>query len=1008
MKFLDQILRRKPQAKTPKKTVQEEVPTVEGLDPQTLENIALAQTGKNSDIELRTRAIKQLPYTKVICDLAFDTGTPAALERAAKQRLAELLDRQQLTETQLAKDVNDAYKLLDIAGYSGNETFQQNTIAKIADDKKLLQICLSTHSAGVRKIIVDKFEDKDSLRELSNGLKTRDKVAYRIAKSKLDKFRADENEAKALQDSILQICVDAEEHSKRSFERNYAPRVTRLEARWAEVANAADAVSRDRYESAMKICHALLEDRATEVAEIQAFEKACADAPLQRKVILEKIRKMLFGLAQMERFSNTDADNIRKTLAEHRKAWQGLTEYDSPPENDVMAYTQTCDAVEEVVRSFLTRGTIAELRERIAILATSAERQPAETSHDVEKDRPEEAEVEIEANDEEADSKDSEENQRDFENIEEKLTHQYTSDLEAEYTSLKELLRPVLILPNVHFPENVSSAVQLIDDWEKDRKEKAEYQKKTCQTIVNLIRKSQSSLKQGRLKQALGIRHSIDEKIPTLESIPENIESQLGELDKAIEEMVDWQAYAVIPKKEALIGAMNRLIGTDMVPDVLAGKIKKLQAEWSSLSQSGKDRHEDLWEKFNEAAHTAYEPCRKYFAELAEQRKANLEKRKALVKQLEDYYENQDWDTPDWTSVEKILHRARKELYSYAPVDRSESEPVKMAFDKVMSAIQEKLEIEYSANKSRKEQTIEQAKNLVDITNLPDAISRAKELQALWKTIGHCRYKDNERLWKTFRKHCDAVFERRANIEAELNQQRQDCLDQANDIIEKIEALSKLQGQDILDARSEKEQLQNRYRELGDIPAEKRNPLQKKYRSALDNFDKSVDLQRRSLEAEMWQGFFELSHKINQLDKTNDDLISALRDEIEAVNRWPGGGKEIIAQKLESILANAESIPDQNQTDQENQEVRDVQEQLRLVCIRAEILAGCDSPQEDKALRMEYQVKLLQKGLGNAATDESNAGDLAKDWVSIGKIDDRVYQKLWQRFDACWKKINRA
>jgi hypothetical protein len=72
---------------------------------------------------------------------------------------------------------------------------------------------------------------------------------------------------------------------------------------------------------------------------------------------------------------------------------------------------------------------------------------------------------------------------------------------------------------------------------------------------------------------------------------------------------------------------------------------------------------------------------------------------------------------------------------------------------------------------------------------------------------------------------------------------------------------------------------------------------------------------------------------------------------------------------------------------------------LKLFCIRAEILCDRPTPDEDKSLRMQYQVSRLEKGLGQKTPDknvEMNA--MVLEWVSVGPVSTAIYQPLLERF----------
>ena len=71
---------------------------------------------------------------------------------------------------------------------------------------------------------------------------------------------------------------------------------------------------------------------------------------------------------------------------------------------------------------------------------------------------------------------------------------------------------------------------------------------------------------------------------------------------------------------------------------------------------------------------------------------------------------------------------------------------------------------------------------------------------------------------------------------------------------------------------------------------------------------------------------------------------------------------------------------------------------MRLLCIRKEISLGADSPAEDSALRMEYQVEQLKQGFGKINRDAEEGPGLALEWLSVPAAEEHIYHELQQRF----------
>ena len=75
---------------------------------------------------------------------------------------------------------------------------------------------------------------------------------------------------------------------------------------------------------------------------------------------------------------------------------------------------------------------------------------------------------------------------------------------------------------------------------------------------------------------------------------------------------------------------------------------------------------------------------------------------------------------------------------------------------------------------------------------------------------------------------------------------------------------------------------------------------------------------------------------------------------------------------------------------------------LRLLCVRAELVADVATPESDLDLRRNYQMRRLleTKGLG-ADIALADLDDLALEWFTAGPVDPSIESALRVRFDRC-------
>jgi len=115
---------------------------------------------------------------------------------------------------------------------------------------------------------------------------------------------------------------------------------------------------------------------------------------------------------------------------------------------------------------------------------------------------------------------------------------------------------------------------------------------------------------------------------------------------------------------------------------------------------------------------------------------------------------------PDWKRVRQTLRAARDAFRELSPVDRKQERRSHKALDAVCDRIYGHLKAEYDRNIEAKKALVDEARALAEEPDLKRAIDRAKAIQAQWKKIGPVPRPVDQKLWKSLRGACDAVFGR--------------------------------------------------------------------------------------------------------------------------------------------------------------------------------------------------------------------------------------------------------
>jgi hypothetical protein len=545
------------------------------------------------------------------------------------------------------------------------------------------------------------------------------------------------------------------------------------------------------------------------------------------------------------------------------------------------------------------------------------------------------------------------------------------------------------------------AAQREVDALQRKAEEDARAEKQAAEDhaigqLSSLMRKAGAALRDGSTARAAGLRRAIEEKVQDLPALPAHLATQLLQLDSRLQELQDWKEHAAAPKRAQLIEAMKALVGLQDDPEELAVEIRRLQAEWKTISKGVAVDTESDWQQFHEAAQSAYQPCKEHFEALARQRQENLERRLTLIARLGAFETGHNWEHADWSLVATALRESRQQWRSHSPVDRAAGRAAQDDFDAIVQRLQERLGNEYAKNIADKQSLIAGARQALVSEDVRRAIDDVKQLQQRWKAIGLVPREESERLWQEFRQHCDAVFQRSQQEYEKYSAALEENKTRATALCEEIERIATLAGQELTAGIKELPALQEAFSTLGELPKAHVRDLQRRLERALERCEGSKARERLQSEQRSWRDLLEAANVVRacRLAMTEsydagelDAPRQAAEQYIASVPQWPRGGLQAVKAAL--VRSGADDIA--------ANEVA-----LRTLCIRAEILTGKPTPEADQALRREYQMKRLMEGMGQGSSANADAMDrVMLEWVAVGASRPDVYQELLARLVAC-------
>ncbi len=933
---------------------------VEQLSEGELQAVASGQSPKYSDVKQRCMAVELIPFSNTLLKLSSASDTDGAIRSLASKRCANYFDQNPDEANAIVDDLG-VEELNHILQHCSAEPIALHLFGKLGDENTLFNFIRSCKSTALRKRIIELIVNIDQLKSLLKQVKGKDKASYRIIKDKLNALKEQEKLQAALDASVIVLIDDYEAHAKRAYSSEYELQTGNLQRRLDKTRGA---LTSDQIRS----CETLLasyydvirsqsESKNTDAAEAS---ESC-NGQNEATTLLEVTPKSL------EITANEKPIEVKKTIANNEidPAIKDTTDlaiegfFESVKSAEAVSDEDLMNVVSLAHTAFCEKLEKTKIRESFN---EEAEKIHTELRHYVGqlKSAPDLLNCLLEV----------------FDNNS-KLAEQSNDTLEALKRVIQKIqpfavasliIQPVLI--------RLKAALKLQNEIRAQKNE----------LTKSLIRRAQAAVNQGKLRRAQSFKAELDSIVESGFILAGTLSRELEKLDESFIKLADWDEYAVIPKLEALTSKMKALANTGLSPEPLAAKIKRLQLEWKEASKGSLAADDTHWLAFKEVSDIAYAPCKVFYDELGAERDRNFSVRLQICEQLQHYFNNYHWDTANWSDVESLTQHARNEWKTCGEVRHEKHKEIFIKFNNVLSEIQNKLNDEYDRRAAEKLTLIQQAEKSRNEDSPADAVNLAKKLQERWKTIGRCQARNDRELWQKMRKHCDAIFEKRDKDREDLKAQITESSQTLDITIDTLNSIVKSDNDSFLEQIKTLDQQSLNEECLSKLPVELQKRYQQKNSKILDDIQQRRKAIKSEVEVAEWLEIFEL----NRLTLTPMASEFNEADYLERCNALKSTAKVFTTNLKEKL----------NASENNNQD-----EDLRLLCVHVEILAGVDSPNSDSVLRMECQVKQLQESFGKKSVNGVNVVAFIKQWMKASTNNNSSYSSLEARFNASWQKL---
>ncbi len=908
------------------------------------------------DPAIRRLACRKLQNLEVLSLVAESDGDAGVREFAAarQRRLVCALESESLPlETRLSQLTGDSpVRLLEQAAARGREPALRLKAVQFVDDADILaEIAARDDSAPVRSAAAERLTDKDALERVLRKARKKDKKVYRIIRTKLKEVAEREQAPARIRDQCETICERLERLGRRQTWGQDRALLDHLDEQWQALEPQAEAQLLDRYRRArQRFLDAYQAYRAGSLLRVE--EEKRADLRQRRQALLEELEAALA--------SNSET-SLQEALERIPAQWEGLARTSEPDEDEARLATDYAESMKKVrgsLAQFEQRHTrISELAGEIADLLSGG------------------AILQVRA-------------------------------MEAVEREAGEILQGI-------GPDEAAQSLRqglgrLVEAMQKQRRKALDRQDR----LDGLAAELEQALEGGVLKKATSLYSRLEADVELIEAsgLPDaqihNAKQVLRALVPRLRELQNWRKWGTDLNRESLCRSMEELVDADLEPGLLAQRLRELQTDWKGLDRSGSPGNRALWDRFHGASDRVFARCGPYLEEQARQRETNRSQREALCADLEAFLEKIDWETVDWKKAVRAEREMRNAWSALGPVDPKTRRALDKRFRQALRTLNKQLAEERGRNQAHKRRLIDEARALMEESDLEKAVREVKNLQRQWHTSVAGKRGHENRIWQEFRAACDQVFARRQAQDELHREELRANLKVRQDICEALEVLVQSANPGVRELQHDFQALEGRWSAAAElqIPHSAAQGLLRRweeglrrYRDRVREFGRLKDreqlelLHRRAVLCEELEGYLE--HP--------EDARPVLQD---IQTRWqslPALGDPAVQEQIDRryLTAHRALVEQGARLEAQLKGMALNQERRESLCLHMEVLAGMESPPEEAQQRLALQVERLSEHMQQGEGDvHRGAMRLEKEWYLTGPPGEETKASLERRF----------
>jgi exonuclease SbcC len=809
-------------------------------------------------------------------------------------------------------------------------------LEQVSDTDILCAIAVDDPVAGVRRAALERIDDPRGWEILARDARNRDKQISRMARERLDAHR----KQRAEQETAECLCAELEALAAGAAQAGSRLQFLRLTSHWDQLETPPAPPLAERFDRA----------RQKVAAAIEAFNTVLS----ARQSLCTDLEGLLAGQNAGDEADAASAADLQARLHQASVRWQALT----PPvgDDDPLARRFADQsrrlqiAVERLVtdqaRSAPMRALLQRATELLADAGELAERRVDEL-------------------------------ERRWEALDRPASPDLAETLQQEFVACRDRLRERLKRQEIKRRETLEEAERLIAGLD-------------------------GALREGELERALSQRDRARHLLKIAAGCDERkrtaLQARLQRLQPRLEQLRQWRHWGSGNARERLCAELEALAGSMLPAAEIAARVRTAREDWKRIDRGEGPAREELWQRFDQACTQAYAPYQQERREQAERLAAHHARKQALVNELDAFERDTDWKTVDWRAADRMVRSAGERWRRIGPVPAKARKSLEKENRAVLARLESHLETERERELRRRRALIARMEQLAGTTDLRAAVREVKEAQESWSPTVQADREQEQRLWKSFRQACDAVFNRAKDERTAADNERRVNLDRKRALCAGLDAV-------LEDPQVSYHELAQRFAAvaaewstIGALPRQEERAVETRYEALGKRFAKRRQRESKAAEQALLQGFRERSRLCERVETAalenalaeadRSALLEDTRRAWEALAPLDAPRSHGLQQRFELACR---ALPGDGGMREALLDAlpRNLARRQEL-CLEMEIVAGLDSPAEFGEARLRLQVSRLSDALSHRqegiASGAGRLRELLLDWYQTGPV----------------------